>query len=61
MSTIIIGIPDKNSNQAKIICIGPGRSLVAFLSGGVVYTHDKNSGLDINIPIEEILNTEECD
>ena len=61
MSTIIIEIADKNSNQSKKFCIGPSRSLVAFLLGGAVYTHDNNSGLDITIPITEILNTEECD
>ena len=61
MSTIIIESPDKNSNQSKNVGIGPCRSLVAFLSGGAVYTHDINSGLDITIPITEILNTEECD
>jgi hypothetical protein len=61
MSIIIIEIPDENSNQSNKIGIGPSRSLVAFLSGGVVYTRGSNLGLNTTIPIAEILNTEECD
>jgi hypothetical protein len=61
MSVIIIEFLDKNSNHSKTINIGPCKSLVAFLSGGAIYSQDNSSGSDIVIPISEILNSEECD